>query len=58
VHKSVKEEFLAKIKDRIISVYGEDASTSPDFSRIVSDNHFQRIAGLCDPEKVLVHQTE
>jgi len=54
VHKSVKEAFLSKIKGRIISVYGEDASTSPDFSRIVSDNHFQRIAGLCDPEKVLV----
>lgn len=54
VHKSVKEEFLSKLKDRIISVYGEDASTSPDFARIVSDNHFQRICGLIDQQKVLV----
>jgi len=54
VHKSVKEAFLSKIKDRIVSVYGEDASISPDFSRIVSDNHCQRIAGLIQPEKVLV----
>ncbi|NOR79361.1 MAG: aldehyde dehydrogenase family protein [Methyloprofundus sp.] len=54
VHKAVKEEFLSKLKDRIIKVYGEDASTSPDFARIVSDNHFQRICGLIDQEKVMV----
>ena len=54
VHESVKEEFLSKLKARIINCYGEDASTSPDFARIVSDNHFQRISGLCDPQKLVV----
>ncbi len=54
VHKSIKEAFLSKLKDRIIHVYGEDASTSPDFARIVSDNHFQRICALIDPQKVIV----
>lgn len=54
VHKSIKEAFLAKLKDRIISVYGNDASSSPDFARIVNSNHFQRIFGLIDPQKVLV----
>ena len=54
VHKSVKEAFLAKLKARIIKVYGEEAKNSPDFARIVSDNHFQRIAGLINPEKILV----
>ena len=54
VHKSIKEAFLTKLKDRIVSVYGDDASSSPDFARIVSDNHFQRICGLIDPKKVLV----
>ena len=54
VHKSIKEAFLSKLKDRIMSVYGEDASTSPDFARIVSDNHFQRICALIDPKKVIV----
>ncbi|WP_428356193.1 aldehyde dehydrogenase [Methyloprofundus sp.] len=54
VHKSVKEAFLSKLKDRIIKIYGEDASTSPDFARIVSDNHFQRICGLIDQQKVIV----
>ena len=54
VHKSVKRAFLTKINERIISVYGEDASSSPDLGRIVSDNHFQRIYGLIDQQKVLV----
>lgn len=54
VHKAVKEVFLSKLKDRIISVYGEDASTSPDFARIVSDNHFQRVCKLIDQQKVIV----
>ncbi|NOQ63782.1 MAG: aldehyde dehydrogenase family protein [Methyloprofundus sp.] len=59
VHKSIKEAFLAKLKQRIMSTYGEDASLSPDFARIVSDNHFQRISSLIDPAKVLVGgQTE
>ncbi|MFV2071947.1 MAG: aldehyde dehydrogenase [Thermoanaerobaculales bacterium] len=54
VHTSVKEEFLSKIKDRIVSVYGEDASTSPDYARIVNDSHFQRICSLIDQQKVVV----
>ncbi len=54
VQKSVKEVFLAKLKARIIKVYGEEAKNSPDFARIVSDNHFQRIAGLINSEKILV----
>ena len=54
VHQSIKEEFLTRIKDRIVSVYGENAIISPDFARIVSDNHFQRICGLIDQQKVLV----
>lgn len=54
IHRSIKEEFLAKIKDRVIDVYGEDASSSPDLGRIVNDNHFQRICGLIDQQKVVV----
>ena len=54
VHKAIKDEFLSKIKDRIINVYGVDAFTSPDLARIVSDYHFERICGLIDQQKVLV----
>lgn len=54
VHKAVKEDFLNKIKNRIISTYGENARSSPDFARIVSDNHFQRVSDLIDQQKVIV----
>ena len=53
-HKAIKDEFLSKLKDRIVSLYGEDAISSPDFARIVNDEHFQRICRLIDKQKVLV----
>lgn len=54
VHRSIKEPFLAMLREHILSVYGDDASRSLDFARIVNDSHFQRICGLIDPQKVLV----
>jgi aldehyde dehydrogenase (NAD+) len=54
VHQSVKEEFLEKIKQRIIHIYGDDPSLSPDFGRIVNIQHHQRITSCIDQEKVIV----
>ncbi|MEA3279125.1 MAG: aldehyde dehydrogenase [Thermodesulfobacteriota bacterium] len=54
VHQSVKEKFLEKIKQRIIDIYGDDASLSPDFGRIVNTQHHKRIVSLIDRDKVIV----
>lgn len=54
VHQSVKDEFLEKIKQRIINLYGEDASLSPDFGRIVNEQHYHRIVRLIAQDKVVV----
>lgn len=54
VHQSVKKEFLEKIKQRIINIYGDDASSSPDFGRIVNEHHHSRIVNLIDQDKVIV----
>lgn len=54
VHQSIKEEFLEKIKQRIINIYGEDASLSPDFGRIVNGQHHSRIVSLIVQDKVVV----
>jgi aldehyde dehydrogenase (NAD+) len=54
VHQSIKQEFLEKIKQRIIDIYGEDASLTPDYGRIVNEQHHSRLAGLIDQEKVVV----
>jgi aldehyde dehydrogenase (NAD+) len=54
VHQSRKEEFLEKITQRIIKIYGEDASLSPDLGRIVNARHHRRILALIDQKKVVV----
>lgn len=54
VHQSIKEEFLERIRQRIIDQYGVDASLSPDFGRIVNDRHHSRIVNLIDQSKVIV----
>ncbi len=54
VQKNIKEVFLEKLKQRIIDIYGEDASTSPDYGRIVNDGHFERISNMIEQNKVVV----
>jgi len=54
IHKHVKKEFIDKIKQRIIRLYGSDASMSPDFGRIVNEQQHNRIVSLIDQEKVIV----
>mgnify|MGYP002725641360 CR=1 FL=1 len=54
VHRSVKAKFLEQLEQRIRSVFGDDASSSPDFGRIVSDRHHSRILGLIDPDNVIL----
>lgn len=46
VHSSVKDEFIREISDSIHSFYGKDPASikkSPDFARIINNNHFGRI---------------
>ena len=54
VHRDIKEVFLDKLKTRIIEAYGEDSSKSIDFGRMVSDRHFERVAAMIMPERVVV----
>jgi aldehyde dehydrogenase (NAD+) len=54
VHKDIKEDFLEKLKHRIFKCYGEEPSVSPDYGRIIDDNHFKRISEMIDPNRVVV----
>ena len=54
VHRDIKEAFLDKIKTRIIDAYGEDASKSVDFGRMINAQHFERVTAMIIPEKVVV----
>jgi aldehyde dehydrogenase (NAD+) len=46
VHKRVKDEFLQLFKDSIHELYGVDPILKGDFTRIVSERHFQRLTSF------------
>ena len=47
VFKEVAEEFLKYLKETLAEFYGEDPPKSPDYGRIVTTHHFDRL-GLLD----------
>ena len=51
VHKDIKENFIEKLKSTAISFYGEDASKSIDYGRIVSNSQFERLASIIEKDK-------
>ncbi len=48
VHESVKDKFVALLKENIQSLYGdnEKIKANPDYCRIVNERHFERVNGL------------
>ncbi len=46
VQKQVKDELLAAIAKTTLEFFGEEMSKSPDYGRIISDRHFQRLQAL------------
>lgn len=54
VHNSIKDDLILALKDTIKNFYGEDPSKSPDYSRIINKNHFDRLASLCKADGTIV----
>ncbi|MFD1031167.1 aldehyde dehydrogenase [Metaplanococcus flavidus] len=50
VHESVKDEFIKKLTKTISGFYGKNAQASPDYGRIVSTSHFDRLAEIIEKE--------
>lgn len=48
VHERVKEAFVQKMKTCIAEMYGQNASLSADYMRIVNAGHFQRVKSYLD----------
>jgi len=48
VFKDVAEQFRAHLKEALVDFYGDDPKTSPDYGRIVSTHHFDRLVQLLD----------
>ena len=45
VHEEIADKFLEKVKTNLKEFYGEDASSSDAYNRIVNNKHFKRIEG-------------
>ncbi|KAJ7308814.1 hypothetical protein JRQ81_008082 [Phrynocephalus forsythii] len=49
---SLQNKIVEHLKKALKEFYGEDPKKSPDFERIVSKRHFQRLVGLLDGQKI------
>ncbi len=52
VHESLKDQFLSKMKETIISFYGEEPKESKDLARIINEKHFLRLEEMLSNGKV------
>jgi aldehyde dehydrogenase (NAD+) len=53
VHESIADAFVAEAKKALISLFGNDPKSNPDYSRIINERAVDRLAGLIDPAKVI-----
>ncbi|CAM6009521.1 unnamed protein product [Sphagnum balticum] len=61
VQEHIVPNLVETLKATIVEFYGEDASTSPDLTRIVNANHFRRVTRLLDDPRTtekIVHGGE
>lgn len=54
VQDSIKDEFLNHLKSTVHQLYGEDPSKSEDYTRIINDAHFNRLASLLNNGSVVI----
>jgi len=48
VHRDVERQLVEALRSSIRSFFGDDPKASPDYARIVNDQHFERLAGLLE----------
>lgn len=54
VERAIQSDLLAALRAALQEFYGENPADSPDYARIVSDAHFQRLQGLLDGGTIVV----
>ncbi len=53
IHHSVKPRFVRLFKENIKEMYGEDPQQSPDYPRIINDDHYNRLKSYLEQGRVL-----
>jgi aldehyde dehydrogenase (NAD+) len=46
LHQNIRDEFLNQFQKSILELYGNGPLTNPDYTRIVSERHFDRLASF------------
>lgn len=54
VHKNIKSKLIDKMKEHLDEFYGEDPALSPDYGRIISERHFDRLNRMIDSKQVII----
>lgn len=58
VDSKIKPAFLAALRQTLQQFYGDDPQRSPDFARIISDRHYQRLTTLISGDVVIGGETD
>ena len=54
VHESIKEALVAKLKEKVEYMFGENPKDSIAYSRIINSHHYERLKALCDDGDIVV----
>ncbi len=54
VHESIKEQLVQEIGKQMDQITGSNPKESPMLPRMVNERNFDRVAGLIDPDKVVL----
>jgi acyl-CoA reductase-like NAD-dependent aldehyde dehydrogenase len=54
VDRKIKKDLLDRIQQAIRDFYGDTPETSPDYARIISQNHFHRLCELLNVGKIII----
>jgi len=57
VDRRIKDQLLERILDTVRRFYGNDPAASPDYGRIISVSHVDRLAGLLSTGRILTGGT-
>jgi aldehyde dehydrogenase (NAD+) len=54
VHKNIKDNLLQEIQKCVEEFYGENPAKSPDYGRLISQRHLERLAGFLKDGKIVI----
>jgi aldehyde dehydrogenase (NAD+) len=54
VHRGIEDQFVEHVRRAVFDFYGSDPKTSPDYGRIVNEQHLRRLVGLLDGGKATI----